>query len=252
MKIDRKKLSGKADTFESVINDIAPTDGMAKNTPEQYFTVGASAASVIARSLAAARKPVGEVRRILDYACGYGRVLRWLKADYPNAYLLGVDADGKAAASAHDVLGVDTRKLDIGLTQKLDEPFDLIWVGSLFTHLSESESRRVLAYLRDHLTKDGVLVFTTHGSYVANRIETGEKTYNLSDEAIVRLLSSYRKTKFGFAEYSNLKDYGISAATPSKVCELLDDCGLDVKFYLSRGWAAHQDVFACTPSSHPT
>lgn len=246
MKIESKRLSGKADTFKSVIKEIAPTDGMAKNTPEQYFAVGASAASVITRSLVAARKPAGEVRRILDYACGYGRVLRWLKADYPSAYLLGVDADGKAAASAREVLGIETRKLDISLSRPIDDPFDLIWVGSLFTHLSESESRRVLTYLRGHLTDSGVLVFTTHGSYVANRIETRDKTYNLSDQAIMRLLSGYRSTGFGFAEYSGFKDYGISAVIPSKVCELLETCDLDMKFYLSRGWAAHQDVFACT------
>jgi SAM-dependent methyltransferase len=246
MQIDSKKLSGKAGVFESVIKDISPNDGMAKNTPEQYFTIGASAASVITRSLSAARKPVGSVRRVLDYACGYGRVLRWLKAEFPNAYLLGVDADGKAAASAQDVLGVETRKLDITLAQPIDDPFDLIWVGSLFTHLSERESKRVLQYLRRHLTDSGVLVFTTHGSYVAHRIETREKTYNLSEDAMTQLLSGYKSTDFGFAEYSNLKDYGISAATPSKVCKLAQTCDLDVKFFLSRGWAAHQDVFACT------
>lgn len=31
--------------------------------------------------------------RILDFGCGHGRVMRWLRAAYPNARITGTDVD---------------------------------------------------------------------------------------------------------------------------------------------------------------
>jgi trans-aconitate methyltransferase len=67
------------------------------------------------------------VKRILDYACGYGRVLRWIKAQFPIADIIGVDADPKAAAAAMRVTGVRTEQLDTALTFPIGtEKFDVI------------------------------------------------------------------------------------------------------------------------------
>jgi trans-aconitate methyltransferase len=186
------KLHGKAELFASVNKAVAPGDGMFKdNDYEQYFSVGASALSAVIEALSAARLGMQNVKRVLDYACGYGRVLRWLRAAFPDAYLLGVDADRKAVEAASAVLEVETRYLDTSLAHPIDKPFDLIWIGSLITHLPEKETRRVLKYLKEHLTEQGVIVFTTHGQLVEQRLETRTRTYNLDEEGVKQTVEGF-------------------------------------------------------------
>lgn len=244
MDIQPENLFGRYESYQRVSKDIAAGDGMLKDSREQYFTVGASASSAIHEAVRTARMDTKKIRRALDYACGYGRVLRWLKADFPNAYILGVDADPKAAKAASDVLKIPTRPLDIKLTKRLDDPFDLIWVGSLFTHLPKDEMKRVLTYLGSHLTKDGLLVFTTHGDLVANRLASRSRDYGLAEETIDPVLHDYKTEGYGFASYPKLPGYGISISKPSCVMAMIEAVEMTPILFKDRGWAAHQDVFA--------
>lgn len=242
------KFFRKNHLFKDVSKKIHSGDGMAKGGHAQYFEIGANAAWMISESMAAARLQPGEVKRVLDYACGYGRVLRWLVAEYPEADVLGVDVNEKAVASIPETIGATSQVLDPRLTAPLGDPFDLIWVGSLFTHLTEKEALRVLKYLRRHLTENGVLVFTTHGTYVADRIQSREKTYNIPESQIDSMLSRYRRYGYGFASYEGQKDYGISVSTVGKTIDMITRSDLEPKYFRARGWGAHQDVFACVPA----
>lgn len=47
----------------------------------------------------------------------------------------------------------------------LGGPYDLIWIGSLFTHVDWATTRAWLAHLVASLTEDGVLVATFHGHW---------------------------------------------------------------------------------------
>ncbi|MCR5858301.1 bifunctional 2-polyprenyl-6-hydroxyphenol methylase/3-demethylubiquinol 3-O-methyltransferase UbiG [Mesorhizobium sp. J428] len=236
-------IYGRDKAFAQLNKTIAPGDGMFREE-SVYFSVGASAMDCIMLSLTAARKRPDSVHRILDYACGYGRVLRWLKAEFPSAYLLGVDADPKAASAAGSVLNVETHPLDVSLANPLGESFDLIWVGSLFTHLPEAESARVLAFLRDHLNPGGVLVFTTHGALVESRIRSGERNYGLSIEGVESLLRLYDASGYGFASYPKQSGYGISIMRTSHIAQMCETAKLTPVCFRSQGWAGHQDMHA--------
>jgi SAM-dependent methyltransferase len=228
----------------AVNRTIDDKDGMSKGMIDYYFVTGMSAMVAINKSLAAAGKSEADVRRVLDYACRYGRVLRWLMAGFPQASVIGVDVDAKAVASARETLGADTRVLDLTLAKPIDAPVDLIWVGSLFTHLSEHESGRVLNYLHDHLDPGGLVVLTTHGALVENRLRNRERTYGLDEAGVVELLKTYDDTGFGFAPYPKSKDYGISLSSEEKIAELADDAGYELVFCGPAGWVKHQDVVA--------
>ncbi len=241
-----EKLYCQESLFEHVNKAIAAGDGMyAKGAEAHYFSVGASAIAAINESFTSARLGANSPARVLDYACGYGRVLRWLRAAFPESFLLGVDADRTAVATAGATLGIETRHLDISMKQLIDEPFDLIWVGSLLTHLPEEDSYRVLCFLRMHLTTKGVLVFTTHGAVVEERLVNGSRNYNLDSSGIRKLLSTLEATGFGYADYANQRDYGISVVRPSKVLSLVERANMKAIFFKDRGWADHQDVVAC-------
>jgi SAM-dependent methyltransferase len=140
--------------------EIADGDSMADGVRGAYFLAAASALEVIRQSLAAAGDP--PVESILDFPCGWGRVLRMLRVAFPKAALTVSDIDrggvdfcartfgARPAYSAHDPADVD-----------LGEAFDLIWCGSLFTHLPAERWRGFLDLFARSLRPGGVLVFTT-------------------------------------------------------------------------------------------
>src|SRR5215470_6242471 len=119
-----------------IIRTISPNERMAPGDKGHYFRVGLSALESIRVSLQAAGKSAADVRHILDLPCGHGRVLRYLKAGFPAAEITacdlmrdGVDfcasTFGAVPVYSHD----DPAKIPLG-----HNVFDLIWVGSLFTH----------------------------------------------------------------------------------------------------------------------
>src|SRR5262245_32651468 len=76
-----------------VIRTISPNDEMfsAAGREDVYHAIGRSAIECIVCSLNAARKTTADVKRILDLPSGHGRVLRYLKAVFPDAEITACD-----------------------------------------------------------------------------------------------------------------------------------------------------------------
>ena len=74
---------------------------------------------------------------VLDLPCGHGRILRALKAAFPDAKLSAgiwmIKRSTFAPAHSERYPNVDRGKI------RIRAKFKLIWVGSLFTHLSGDE-----------------------------------------------------------------------------------------------------------------
>lgn len=243
-------IYGQESEFKKVNRTILENDSMLDGNPSdilvrtRYFSVGASAISVIKEAIYAKEKELSEMKSIMDYACGFGRVHRWLRATFPNATVRGVDADAPSVEGARQ-LGFDTSTLDLALSQDLGV-FDLIWVGSLFTHLSYDDSIRAVKYLRRQLSSDGILIVTMHGINVIEKIISRSFNYGLDDNGISQLDKTYFSSGWGYADYPNNDGYGISVSRPDVVLKLLADCGLNPFFFREKGWDKHQDVYACT------
>jgi SAM-dependent methyltransferase len=140
--------------------EIGEGDSMLEGFRGHYFLAVASALQVIRISLQAAGKT--DVESILDFPCGWGRVLRVLKVAFPGARLTAsdIDRDGvdfcAGAFGARPVYSaLDPDDVDLG------EKFDLIWCGSLFTHFPARRWPGFLDLFARSLKPDGVLVFTT-------------------------------------------------------------------------------------------
>lgn len=229
---------------------IDKKDGMLSEDAEYYFLTGRSAVDIIDTAIRwSSFRNKSHVGSVLDFACGYGRVLRWLKAYFPHARVLGVDVDKNAVASVTQVLEAEARVIDHAWSNVPDETFDLIWMGSLLTHLSESRCTELMRMLRSRLTHNGLLVATMHGDYVAGRMRSGEKTYGLSQAGIAHVLSGYDEDGFGFSEYEGMRDYGISINRLAKMETICLNAGLAPKLFIERGWVSHQDVMACVPDA---
>lgn len=102
-------------------------------------------------------------RTILDFGCGYGRILR-LMLYYSNPdRLYGVDPwDRSIELSQEAGLLAHLAQSDyLPKTLPFDDTnFDVIYCFSVFTHLSERATAQALSALRQRINPDGVLVIT--------------------------------------------------------------------------------------------
>ena len=244
-----------------VITRVAPADDMMTFGPDlrNYFEVGESALAQIKAGLAAAGAPAPQ--RILDLPCGYGRVLRHLRAEWPNAAITAMDLDAEAVAFCANTFAarpVVSRQplwdVDAG------DGYHLLWCGSLLTHFDEPDWAPTLSYFRDRLVPGGVVVFTTHGEFSIDALagepaalnsEMGREVgdYGMGAKATDMALAA-RSTGFAYGHYGDTYDpFGLSVSKPEWVRRKIDAiAGLTFVSMKSRGWFGHHDVWTCQAS----
>ncbi len=223
-----------------VIDEISPRDVMHRSDPERYFVVGSEAMETITRftTLVGLTEP----RAILDLPCGHGRVLRFLRARFPEASIAACDIDADGVDFCTSTFGARPIYSTADLANvPLDGEFDLTdgW-------------RSLLRVFADHLREPGLLIFTTHGRFHARRLRLGQTKLGLSDWAARTVLSDYDQAGFGFQSYPGQDGYGISLSSAPWVCnQVLATNGLRIAAYQERGWSDHQDVVACLKDTRP-
>jgi SAM-dependent methyltransferase len=185
---------------------------------------------------------VREPRTILDFACGYGRVLRWLRAAYPGVQITACDLFPPIVGFCEREFGAlpvvtpgDPESLRIGT-------FDLIWVGSLLSHVDADWWRRFLTFFHRSLSEHGVLVFTTHGPTVAQGQRTRENMMRLSEAHLEKVLADYDLQGFGYWP-TITEDHGDCLASEDWVRRTVTDAGLSLLNYSEAAWLS-QDVIA--------
>ena len=99
---------------------------------------------------------------ILDFGCGWGRLMRLLYKYADAEYLYGLDPwdESIRICREHGVLGHLAISDYVPKTLPFAQPFDLIYAFSVFTHLSERTTRVVLETLRKYIADGGALAIT--------------------------------------------------------------------------------------------
>ena len=224
---------------------VSKTDTMMSNDPH-YLSVGESALAIIERALGGM-----EPASILDLPCGFGRVTRVLRARFPQASITVSDLDRPGVDfsayrfGARGVYSVqDFRELDLG------ETYDLIWVGSLMTHLPAETTKHLLAMLARSLTPRGLAFITLQGPSIIPRLR--EIGYGLPRASAEKVIEEFERTGFGYCDYVGGEDvygvsltndhYGISLTDQPWVQAALAECGLQMHAYEVRAWDDHHDV----------
>jgi SAM-dependent methyltransferase len=211
---------------------------------EGYLATGESALKAIRLAQLAARVP--DFHSILDLPCGHGRVMRWLRAAYPRAELSACDIlrDGvDFCAEAFAARAVYSRPRI--MADEFPARYDLIWVGSLFTHIDVPDWDHLIALFYDVLVPGGLLVMTTHGELVAQRMHAGE-LYGYPERSVARALRAYEHSGFAFLEEGTEQiEYGITLSRPEWVVNrVLRLPEFRMALYCEALWANHQDVVA--------
>ncbi|MBI2515468.1 MAG: class I SAM-dependent methyltransferase [Opitutae bacterium] len=238
------------DPFAGVSREISPRDEMFNGNETHYFDAGESALHCIETALAAARRPRSTVRRILDLPCGHGRVLRFLKKAFPDAELVACDLNRDGVDFCARTFGAVPEYSHVNVDEIPHHGVvDLIWCGSLLTHLSEQKCRDFLRFFQRVLGHRGIVVFTTHGRFCARELTTGRNRHNIGDGQIAELLRGYRERGFSYVPYDAQADYGFSLSHPGFVTrELIDDAHWRLLGYHETGWDKRQDVVSLQKS----
>jgi SAM-dependent methyltransferase len=236
---------------------ISPRDHMFNTDPNpiHYHSLGFGALDCIRLAMLTAQMENPE--SILDLPSGHGRVSRILRAEFPDARLTACDIDHDGVDFCAETFDAKPaygheRPQDI----ELGDMFDLIWCGSLLTHMDRPKWDEFLDLFEAHLAPRGVLLFSAHGRCIVPRLRDPDfaRRYLDSDEKCEKILRSYAETGFGYADYalpddfreslSLPRNFGISLASPSWVGALLQERPLQLLAYLEGRWGA-QDVIAC-------
>jgi len=240
-----KKLFDKK-TFK-IIQEISPKDQMYVFGKAHYFHVGESALKNIKLAILLAGKDFIDIKDILDMPCGHGRVLRMLRAAFPKSQITACDLDRDAVdfcAKTFDANPVYSEEHPDKI--QIKDKFDLIWCGSLLTHLNLDRWCEFLNFFNSILKQGGILIFTTHGRFSADMIRCGRFTYGLDPVRLKTLLNEYDRNGFGYSNYAQTDNYGISLSSPSYVLSMLEKIpNFYFLMYNEQGWDEHQDVIAC-------
>jgi SAM-dependent methyltransferase len=238
---------------DELIRDVSPNDEMYagdKDDVNWYWFVGRSAIECISHCMAAAGKRARDVKRILDFPCGHGRVTRYLKLAFPHAEITACDllhdgVDFCASRFGAVPLYSHNDPTRIGLQ---DRAYDLIWVGSLFTHFAGARWNSFLRLFASSLSEDGLLVFSAHGLLIYYRIKGIDRSYNygLPRWRDPLVCHSYERKGMGYANYSGSEDFGISLSNPAWVCDQIRRIPeLTMVYFSASSWHKYHDVYAC-------
>jgi 2-polyprenyl-3-methyl-5-hydroxy-6-metoxy-1,4-benzoquinol methylase len=175
--------------------------------------------------------------KILDFACGFGRLLRLLSTQIPARQIYASEIQSDAVAFVRDQYGVQ------GLMShpdpkafSSDERFDFIWVASLFSHLPERLFHAWMEKLTGLLTPRGVLCFSTRDAALLSPAQ------QLPDSGILYLSES---------ETTPLADdiYGTSYVNEAFVAAAIERAmGKDYPYFRIRKSLAHEQDLYVVPA----
>lgn len=209
---------------------------------EQYFEIGRRALDLVMFSARLCDKP--HYPEILDLPCGHGRVLRWLRAQYGYAKITACDLDRDSVDFCREQFGAvgvysepDLKRLPFG------DQFDLVWCGSLLTHLRPDAWLDALDCLIRWTRDCGVIVFSTQGRFLATQLARGEGAF-ADNVDVGALLTSFKRHGHAFEPYYEdpARSYGISLTSPEYLGRVLQRYpNVILRAYLEQAWGV-QDV----------
>jgi len=238
--------------LKNIIGSFHPNDDMlfkingepTSQSYEHYVRVGFSAIVNIEEALGAAEKGFDDISSCLDVPCGYGRITRELQTRINPQRITACELNEEAVQFCHSEFGVNPLVSNTEFKKiNFNRMFDLIWVGSLITHINSIAFLEMLDVLYSVLEDGGILVFTTHGRYSLERLDK----YEIPGLYKNQVIKSLRKFGYFFAPYQHSKDYGISICLPEHVLSAINKISgnkLKLLTYKYKGWDNHQDVYA--------
>ena len=209
---------------------------------EGYARQARTAVEAIERALALSGKRLEGVDACLDLPCGYGRVTRLLRERLDPGRITACDVNAEGVAYCAYEYGVKPLLSDPEFEGVPFETYDLMWVGSLVTHLDRRLLGRFIELLPRIVQRGGTVVITTLGEYGIGDVSRYEERFAAMQASLER---SYRETGFAFVPYEGETELGYAWQTPEMLTPEVESLtGGELRGLAAwpRGWDDHQDV----------
>lgn len=198
------------------------------NTPDlsEYMMVGSRTANTVVQVLRGQGYALESFQNVLDFACGCGRTLNFIRMYVSPDRLYGCDYDQQLVTWCQrelDIAGCAVNHSDPPFPFS-DRAFDFVYAISFFTHLMAQEQRSWLVEWRRVLKDDGLLFLTVLGADFAR-------------------LAGIKLPKRGFTyevygtEFNKRVAYQTRAFAEREWCDVFK-----ILEYQERGLMDHQDV----------
>lgn len=215
---------------------------------QHYLAVGEEAVQLTVRFLLSnLRRPPST---ILDFPSGSGRVTRHLRAMFPDARIGACDLYPEHVDFCVERFGAEPIASKENLDELEIEPeWDLVFCGSLLTHLPESLFWPTVRFMVRALSPTGIAVVTLEGRRAEDIQDHLWKL--IDDRRFERIRRKYHKRGFGFGDYDadmrrlfpSQSNYGVALVKPSWVMAGLEQMPeIRILGYVERAWDDHQDV----------
>ena len=233
-------IPGRVHIHETMLQNDGPEE------LNHYRRVGQDALRNIEESLRLAGRDFGSIERCLDMACGYGRVLRWLAQRMPARRITACEVIPEAVRFCRQEFGARPLLAPLDPNELVfPERYDLIWVGSLLTHLRPEAAMRFAHRLVETLNPGGVLVFSSQGPSCLAQIPMYGFMFADKTEVFREQLDAVGAAFLPY--YAHEPDYGITLLAPAYVRAALPEDGdppIRLLRHAERGWDNHQDVWS--------
>lgn len=134
-------------------------------TIDQFFAGGEAMAANVDAALGSIGRSLATTGDFLDFGCGCGRLLAALERHFPELRVHGCDVDPAAIAWSSKRFPRFCLRTN-GEWPPCEFPsssFDVIWCGSVFTHIDEAHQDAWLEEFHRLLQPDGLLLASVHG-----------------------------------------------------------------------------------------
>ena len=163
----------------------------------EYLASGKDHSNAMMNILGASGFRFGEKHRILDFGCGAGRIIRCFKPLKEGREIWGVDISTKHILWCHQNLCPPFKFITTTTFPHLpfeDNYFDIIYAGSVFTHISELAGAWLLE-LRRILRPEGRCYITVRDNHSIEMILSSPPGHRLHDTPIRQQLIDFDKEK---------------------------------------------------------
>ena len=222
---------------------ISPRDTMiVPGREEQYFEIGHRALELVEFAAKLCDKP--HFPNILDYGCGYARVLRWLRPKHHYAEITACELEQSCVdfcAKHWDAIPVVSATDPA--TVKFDRQFDLIWCGSVLTHLDQAAWEKTFDLLIESTAECGIIILTLQGRFFASAL-ANKQPYIADDVDKSALLADFKANGFAYQNYFDRHDhdYGIALTSPQWITRQIEKrTNVILRSYIEEAWGM-QDV----------
>ena len=211
------------------------------STPEEYLEGAQHDMATMLAILSKAGASPQELTRVLDFGCAAGRMLRFYPRSEGTSELWGVDINAKHINWCQLNLSPPFSFATTTTAPHLpfgDGYFDLIYSGSVFTHISDLADAWLLE-LRRIVRKGGYLYITIHDKRTVEVLLTKYKDHPLFTEFVGLVRSFCERTGVRSQNYA----YFTILADPISQVFYNED-------YLVRKWSQWAEVLSITPEAH--